>query len=150
MLTDICIKQFWFTKIVHIYTYEDDFNKPKIVWARLMRIAKSDIDAFPRFAAVSEAFMVVDSLCFFSGNHIESICNALNSEFAAYYFLQNVAALDNGGIQMRQQYVEEIPLPIDILHGRDIVSAFKFTETERNFIHTMVEGRKKNILESID
>ena len=130
--------------------YWDDFNKPKIVWARLMRIAKSDIDAFPRFAAVSEAFMVVDSLCFFSGNHIESICNALNSEFAAYYFLQNVAALDNGGIQMRQQYVEEIPLPIDILHGQDIVSAFKFTETERNFIHTMVEGRKKNILESID
>ena len=123
--------------------YWDDFNKPKIVWARLMRIAKSDIDAFPRFAAVSEAFMVVDSLCFFSGNHIESICNALNSEFAAYYFLQNVAALDNGGIQMRQQYVEEIPLPIDILHGQDIVSAFKFTETERNFIHTMVEGRKK-------
>ena len=150
MLTDICIKQFWFTKIVLISVNVDDFNKPKIVWARLMRIAKSDIDAFPRFAAVSEAFMVVDSLCFFSGNHIESICNALNSEFAAYYFLQNVAALDNGGIQMRQQYVEEIPLPIDILHGQDIVSAFKFTETERNFIHTMVEGRKKNILESID
>lgn len=128
-------------------SYWDDFNKPKIVWARLMRIAKSDIDAFPRFAAVPEAFMVVDSLCFFSGNYIESICNALNSEFAAYYFLQNVAILDNGGIQMRQQYVEEMPLPLDILHGQDIASAFKFTETERNFIHTMVEERKKDILE---
>ena len=127
----------------------DDFNKPKIVWARLMRIAKSDVEAFPRFAAVPEAFMVVDSLCFFSGNNIESICNALNSEYAAYYFLQNVAILDNGGIQMRQQYVEEIPLPIDILQGRDIASAFNFTGTEKTFIHAFVEERKKDILENI-
>ena len=33
--------------------YWEDFAKPKVVWARLMRITQSDIDAFPRFCFCS-------------------------------------------------------------------------------------------------
>ena len=76
-----------------------------------MRLTKKDVNSFPRFANVPEGFMTVDSLCFFSGKDIDIICHFLNSEYAAYYFLKNIVALDNGGIQMRQQYIEEIPLP---------------------------------------
>ena len=90
---------------------KEDFSKPKIVWARLMRITQSDIDAFPRFCFAPEGYFVVDSLCFFSGKDIDKIVLALNSEYATWYFFNNVATLDNGGFQMRQQYVEEIPLP---------------------------------------
>ncbi|WP_281679515.1 hypothetical protein [Synergistes jonesii] len=48
--------------------YLEDFLKPKIVWARLMRISKSDIDSFPRFCFVPNGFFTADSLCFFRAN----------------------------------------------------------------------------------
>ena len=91
--------------------YLDDFFKPKIVWARLMRISKSEIDSFPRFSKADAGYFVVDSLCFFTGKGIDNLCTFLNSSLATYYYLKNIAILDNGGMQMRQQYIEEIPCP---------------------------------------
>lgn len=89
----------------------DDFFKPKIVWARLMRISKSEIDSFPRFSKADAGYFVVDSLCFFTGKNIDKLCAYLNSSLATYYYLKNIAILDNGGMQMRQQYIEDIPCP---------------------------------------
>ena len=127
----------------------DDFNKPKIVWARLMRLSKSDLNAFPRFCSVPEGFYVVDSLCFFSGSDIEILVQELNSEFASYYFFNSVATLDNGGFQMRQQYVEEIPLPrLKTIKGsvdEEIYKAFNFTEEEIQFIQISISNKKKEI-----
>lgn len=113
-----------------------------------MRITKSDVDAFPRFAAVPKGMFVVDSLCFFSGENIEILCDALNYEYAAYYFLRNVAILDNGGIQMRQQYVEEIPLPQKLFEEKNIMKSFKLTDKEISFIRDYVSVCKKDILEN--
>ena len=133
--------------------YWEDFNKQKIVWARLMRLSQSDIDAFPRFCVVPDAFVVVDSLCFFSGSNIELIASALNSEYATWYFFNNVATLDNGGFQMRQQYVEEIPLPhisnsfVDV--NDFIYNAFNFNNEEIAFIKKVIEERKNEILSSV-
>ena len=131
--------------------YWEDFSKPKIVWARLMRIAQSDIDAFPRFCYAPEGYFVVDSLCFFSGRNIEQIVLALNSEYAAWYFFNNVATLDNGGFQMRQQYVEEIPLPnLDRLSSSNVdeqlFEEFGFNTDEVNFIRRIIKDRKDEIL----
>lgn len=130
-------------------SYWDDFNKPKIVWARLMRLSKSDLNAFPRFCSVPEGFYVVDSLCFFSGSDIEILVQELNSEFASYYFFNSVATLDNGGFQMRQQYVEEIPLPrLKTIKGsvdEEIYKAFNFTEEEIQFIKISISNKKKEI-----
>ena len=131
--------------------YLEDFFKPKIVWARLMRIAQSDIDAFPRFCYVPENLFVVDSLCFFSGKDIEKIVLALNSEYATWYFFNNVATLDNGGFQMRQQYVEEIPLPdiscLSVNHtDEDLFEKFSFSIEEVNYIRRIIKERKDEIL----
>lgn len=131
-------------------SYWDDFSNQKIVWARLMRLTKRDIDSFPRFAVVKEKVMTVDSLCFFTGKEIENICKLLNSKYAAYYFLRNIAALDNGGLQMRQQYIEEIPLPMvtsNDIRDEDIFIAFSFSKEEIEFIHSYIEMRKKEIVE---
>lgn len=94
--------------------YMDDFSKQKIVWARLSRISKNDFYDFPRFSLVDSNYFVVDSLCFFTGNNLDKLVHMLNSEFSAYYFFNTVAILDTGGMQMRQQYVENIPLPVNI------------------------------------
>ena len=132
-------------------SYWEDFYKPKIVWARLMRIAQSDIDAFPRFCYAPENYFVVDSLCFFSGKNIEQIVLALNSEYAAWYFFNNVATLDNGGFQMRQQYVEEIPLP-DLCRltsdntDKQIYEGFGFNDEEINYIRRVIKEKKEEIL----
>ena len=132
-------------------SYWEDFFKPKIVWARLMRIAQSDIDAFPRFCYVPEDFFIVDSLCFFTGENIEQIVLALNSEYAAWYFFNNVATLDNGGFQMRQQYVEEIPLP-DLSRlssnniDKHIYDGFGFNNEEVSYIRDIIKAKKEEIL----
>jgi len=131
--------------------YLEDFSRPKIVWARLMRIAQSDIDAFPRFCHVPEGYYVVDSLCFFSGRDIEKIVLALNSEYATWYFFNNVATLDNGGFQMRQQYVEDIPLPdISYLSNQSvdeqIYEKFAFNKEEISYIRRIIKDRKNEIL----
>lgn len=129
----------------------EDFNKPKIVWARLMRIAQSNIDGFPRFCLVPSGFYVVDSLCFFSGKDIEKIVLALNSEYATWYFFNNVATLDNGGFQMRQQYIEEIPLPnLNYLSpynvDKQLFIEFGFTNEEVNHIRKVIVDKKQEII----
>lgn len=132
-------------------THIGDFLKPKIVWARLMRISKGDVDSFPRFAEVGAGSLVVDSLCFFTGKHTASLCKLLNSKVAAYYFFRSIAILDNGGMQMRQQYVEQIPLPLCLQHSKDltdadIYKAYGFTTEETDFIEDFIEAKKQDIL----
>ena len=109
-----------------------------------MRLSVNDIDAFPRFCLVPREFYTVDSLCFFTGNSLESLLNALNSEYASYFFFNTVATLDNGGFQMRQQYVENILLPSNI--EQNLYDTFGFTPEERRFIFKVVEKRKQEIL----
>lgn len=128
----------------------DDFFKPKIVWARLMRISKSEIDSFPRFSKADAGYFVVDSLCFFTGKDIDKLCTFLNSSLATYYYLKNIAILDNGGMQMRQQYIEEIPCPPieSIEDDISIYNLFGFTKEEIDFIINFIEMRKNEILNS--
>lgn len=128
--------------------YLDDFFKPKIVWARLMRISKSEIDSFPRFSKADAGYFVVDSLCFFTGKNIDKLCTYLNSSLATYYYLKNIAILDNGGMQMRQQYIEEIPCPpIEYIEDdRSIYNLFCFTKEEVDFIEKFIEMHKNETL----
>jgi hypothetical protein len=127
--------------------YLDDFSQPKIVWARLMRLTKSDIDNFPRFSVVDSEIFTVDSLCFFTGENLHNLCMCLNSTYAAYYFFRNIAILDNGGLQMRQQYVEDIPLPPTLCNSeQEIFDAFGFTSAEVSFIKTFIDQKKNEIM----
>ena len=89
----------------------EDFSKPKIVWARLTRISKYDVVDFPRFSMDEAQFLVQDSLCFLTGSNVNVLLPILNSKLAAFFFFNNVPILDNGGLQMRQQFVETFPIP---------------------------------------
>ena len=115
-----------------------------------MRLSQSDINAFPRFSVVPSNVLVVDSLCFFTGSNIEQICSELNSEYACWVFFNSVATLDNGGFQMRQQFIENIPLPKINQITKDIdttiYNAFGFTSEEILFIRTTNDNRKSEIL----
>ncbi len=92
--------------------YLAEFAKEKIVWARLMRVHKTEEISFPRFSLAKEDSFVVDSLCFITANHsIKYLLAVLNSKYAANYFYKNIAILDNGGMQMRQQYIENLRAP---------------------------------------
>ena len=137
-------------------SYWDDFSKQKIVWSRLTRISKSDFSSFPRFALVDEGYYVLDSLCFFTGDNLHNLIHLLNSEYAAYYFFNSVAILDNGGLQMRQQYVEEIPLPqfAKSLEGLSqneidnaIYEAFHFSQEEIIYIKNFL-SKKKDLIQN--
>ena len=131
--------------------YWEDFEQPKIVWPRLTRISKKESSSFPRFCAVEAGTLIVDSLCFFVGEKLDWLCSVLNSTFAAYYYFRNIAILDNGGMQMRQQYVELTPIPQQLQCSGEfsdeyIYTAFGFTEEERTFIERFVEKRLDEIL----
>ena len=134
--------------------YMDEFSKQKIVWARLSRISKKDFSDFPRFSLVPEDYVTLDSLCFLTGRHLDILIHLLNSKFAAYYFFNNVAILDNGGMQMRQQFVENIPLPQSLINidyssvtsiDKTIFDAFGFNDTEIKFISDYLENKKAEI-----
>jgi hypothetical protein len=151
--------------------YMDDFYRQKIVWARLMRISKNDSQNFPRFSLLPENTYVVDSLCFFTGMDMLYLQGVLNSEFAKYYFFNNIAILDNGGMQMRQQYIELMPIPvvskstkeniikivesmtqsvnIDIEQqiNKLVYSAYQFNEDEVLYIQQCIENKINNVLE---
>lgn len=125
------------------------------MWARLTRLSKNDINNFPRFTFAEKIFFVVDSLCFFTGKNLEVLTDELNSEFAAYYFFNNVAVLDNGGFQMRQQYVENIPLPKLTTNitkeniDEKIYKAFNFTDEEVSFIRGAIKNKQQEVLNAI-
>ena len=125
--------------------YMDDFSKPKIVWARLMRIHKSEKRTFPRFCLVPEDMFVVDSLCFFTGSDLKYIVAFLNSSVAAYYFLKNIAILDDGGMQMRQQFVEDIPVPVIDERCKvfeDIITLYDYIKQQPDTVDTTCVERK--------
>ena len=135
-------------------SYWDEFSKQKIVWSRLSRISKNDFEDFPRFSLVPEDYVMLDSLCFFTGSDLEILVHLLNSKYASYYFFNNVAILDNGGMQMRQQFVENIPLPQNLKNidfSKDIsiddviFKAFGFNSIEINYIDDFLKNKKIEI-----
>ena len=122
--------------------------KQKIVWPDLMRMTKSDVDCFPRFTVVDKGIYVINTLYFFTGTSANRVCFVLNSEYAAYYFLSNVAVLDKGGFRMFKQYVENIPIPdvSKICSEEGVYTAFSFTEEEKSYIKAVVARRKEEIV----
>ena len=116
-----------------------------------MRISPKELDEFPRFSCVEDGIYVVDSLCFFTGNNLSILCDLLNSEYGIYYFFRNVATLDNGGFQMRQQYIENIPVPKQILQNKlfsidSLYQCFHFSDMEISFIKGYIYEYKIRIL----
>ena len=132
------------------------FNQPKIVWPRLTRISRRDKGTtFPRFALIEEPIYTMDSLCILIGPALGFLISVLNSVYAAYWFFNNVSILDNGGLQMRQQFIENLPIPKDFATSKpktavsdlEIYNAFHLTDEEQMIIANNVAKRLRVIAE---
>lgn len=135
--------------------YWEEFNKPKVMYAEIMRITKSNVKDFPRFGLVESGIFSNNSVHFFSGKNIESLIFLLNSEYATWWFFNSVPVLDAGGMQMRKIFVENIPLPnigADITPDNvdeKIYKIFNFSDEEISFIRNAIKNKQKEILNMI-
>ena len=118
--------------------YYPEFEKEKIVWPRLTRIHKSEDRSFPRFAIAKKNTFVLDSLCFITGDKSKYILAILNSCYASDYFHKNIAILDNGGMQMRQQYVENLLIPPITTQNQPIVNIIEA------LVEQIITAKKQN------
>jgi hypothetical protein len=90
---------------------------------------------------------VLDSLCFFTGNDLLYLQGILNSEFAMYYFFNNIAILDDGGMQMRQQFVELMPIPyVDKIKKQNITELVKLLNKK---VNGQIESELNNVVYSL-
>jgi hypothetical protein len=105
-----------------------------------MRISKTDNDDFPRFSMVEENFFVQDSLCLITGERLEFLLSVLNSDMGIFQYFTHIVSLDDGGMQMRQQYIEQIPIP---KNGGDIED--KITHLFSQALDKNHQGYKSNI-----
>ena len=132
--------------------YMDDFSKPKIMYAEIMRITKADVNDYPRFCLIKEPIYSNNSIHFFTGNNLDSLVCLLNSEYATWWFFNTVAVLDAGGMQMRKIFVENIPLPKLIKNvtrknvDEMIYQAFKFSKSEVTYIQNVITQKQSEIL----
>ena len=92
---------------------EDDFSKPKIVWAETMRIHRDDVSDFPRFAmAINEIY--TDKTCFIGTGKSEKlkvVLGILNSKVGRYQLGSLVSKMDDGGWLMQKIYIEKVMIP---------------------------------------
>ena len=108
---------------------------------------------FPRFALINEPMYTIDSLCIMTGLSLTFLISVLNSVYAAYWFFNNVPILDNGGLQMRQQFIENIPIPKEFLRSTpkgaisdtSLCNAFHFTTVEQTLIAEKVAEKLRVI-----
>lgn len=133
-------------------SYWEDFLKQKIVWAETMRMTKSNVNNFPRFAVVDNGIFTDKTAFIGRGKQLDKMCTVLNSEFAIFWFINNVAVLDNGGFCMSKIYIENIPIPnlSKINNEEDVYTAFGFSDDEITFIKSVVARRKEEIVNGAD
>ena len=135
--------------------YMDDFFKPKVMYAEIMRVTKSDVNDYPRFGLVESGIFSNNSVHFFSGKNLNSLVCLLNSEYATWWFFNTVAILDAGGMQMRKIFVENIPLPKLTENitpknaDKEIYKAFNFSNEEISFIRKVIKNKQQDVLNTI-
>lgn len=121
--------------------------KQKIVWPDIMPINKKK-EAFPCFTIVEKGIYVVNTVYFLTSDKLEKILYILNSDYAVWYYLNNMQSLGKSGFRMFKQYVENIPIPdiskIDC--EEDVYTAFGFSDEEITFIKSVVAKRKNEIV----
>ena len=118
--------------------YHAEFEKEKIVWARLMRVHKKET-RYPRFGYVEPEKYVIDSCCLITGEKwIPYVLAILNSRFSEYIINKKVAVLDSGGFQVRQQYVEDMLIPSINSHNICLLTRIE------NLVHKIICTKQSN------
>jgi len=144
-------------------SYMDDFLRRKIIYPGLMRIAKSNLINFPRFALDLEKNFFFGNDCYFIvGKHIEYLWIILNSTLLGYLFRYYIYSFDETGYKIFTDYFQNIPIVfpndeiLNIAHkfvkgkldiqkiNTWVYSLYGFTDDEifeiENFVNTTLEN----------
>ena len=99
--------------------YLDEFSKPKIVWAELSRTGNS-------FAYSDDGAMVLNTCYILSFNdnefhekELNTLLGFLNSKVALFYLDIVSSKLDETGWRWLKQFVELIPVPVQLIFKED-------------------------------
>ena len=99
--------------------YWDEFSKPKIVWAELSRTGNS-------FAYSDDGAMVLNTCYILSFNdnefhekELNTLLGFLNSKVALFYLDIISSKLDETGWRWLKQFVELIPVPVQMVFKED-------------------------------
>ena len=99
--------------------YLDEFSKPKIVWAELSRTGNS-------FAYSDDGAMVLNTCYILSFNdnefhekELNTMLGFLNSKVALFYLDIVSSKLDETGWRWLKQFVELIPVPVQLIFKED-------------------------------
>ena len=99
--------------------YLDEFSKPKIVWAELSRTGNS-------FAYSDDGAMVLNTCYILSFNdnerhekELNTLLGFLNSKVALFYLDIISSKLDETGWRWLKQFVEQIPVPVQMVFKED-------------------------------
>ena len=100
-------------------SYLDEFSKPKIVWAELSRTGNS-------FAYSDDGAMVLNTCYILSFNdnefhekELNTLLGFLNSKVALFYLDIISSKLDETGWRWLKQFVELIPVPVQLIFKED-------------------------------
>lgn len=100
-------------------SYWDEFSKPKIVWAELSRTGNS-------FAYSDDGAMVLNTCYILSFNdkefhekELNTLLGFLNSNVALFYLDIISSKLDETGWRRLKQFVELIPVPVQMVFKED-------------------------------
>ena len=100
-------------------SYWDEFSKPKIVWAELSRTGNS-------FAYSDDGAMVLNTCYILSFNdnefhekELNTLLGFLNSKVALFYLDIISSKLDETGWRWLKQFVELIPVPVQLIFKED-------------------------------
>ena len=100
-------------------SYWDEFSKPKIVWAELSRTGNS-------FAYNDDGAMVLNTCYILSFNdnehhkrELSNLLGFLNSKVALFYLDTISSKLDETGWRWLKQFVELIPVPVNLVFEKD-------------------------------
>jgi adenine-specific DNA-methyltransferase len=93
--------------------YIQAFQKPKILWADIMRISKSNPDDIPRFAYDESDYYPEATVFMMTGKHLKYVLALLNSKLLFHVFVKFYAGtiFDTGGIRYKKAFLENLPLP---------------------------------------
>ena len=97
--------------------YTDDFSKQKIIWKRIGSIL--------RFCYDDGKYMVLDSTCFATGDHLKYILAFLNSK-VGHYLLQDSPKTGTGDLLISVQALE--PLKIPCINNKDEIEIIALTD----------------------
>jgi len=119
--------------------YWEDFYKQKIIYPGIMRIAKSNLTNFPRFAFdKSNNFFFGNDCYFIVGQNLEYLWLLLNSTLLGYLYRYYIYSFDETGFKIFTDYFQNIPLPLPDKNKLDEVEKLLSSEPEISLVNSWV------------